>query len=254
MFRALALCLVSSIAAAQTQFGGVDLTEDKNPPPKSDVQVSPASQPVITPSSGITSGQAWSVVGARTIGVDDNLVEAGVGYPGIHVSYLRGVLDKMNLGVRLSFNYGVEGVLSRIHAWAPISPGLKVQGLFHYRLLEQGKVSMALRFEPGPLFHFERGYTLVGFALPISFRVGIAAASAIGVGIGFDIPLWVQFSSPLSSFSVLVVPILMGGGLEYFISSNLLVSFNLRMGPSIPTNGSNAAFTFEGKLGVGYRF
>jgi hypothetical protein len=45
-----------------------------------------------------------------------------------------------------------------------------------------------------------------------------------------------------------------GGGVEYFITPALALWFNLRMGPSLWTNGSGAVFTFDSKLGVGWRF
>jgi hypothetical protein len=52
---------------------------------------------------------------------------------------------------------------------------------------------------------------------------------------------------------------LAGGGLEYFISRDLSVNFNVRMGPSIvPEAGrrgrSEAYFTLEALMGVGWRF
>jgi len=48
-------------------------------------------------------GQSWSVVGARTVGQSENVFEVGAGWPGIHVSYLRGVHPSLSLGARLTF-------------------------------------------------------------------------------------------------------------------------------------------------------
>jgi len=78
---------------------------------------------------------------------------------------------------------------------------------------------------------------------------------ALNVGLTLEVPMWILFGGNAS----LIVPILMGGGVEYFVSSTLALWFDLRMGPALysnprasPTGG--AAFTFDGKLGVGWRF
>jgi hypothetical protein len=72
----------------------------------------------------------------------------------------------------------------------------------------------------------------------------------VNIGVSFDVPLWLSFGNQ----PVLQIPILMGVGVEYFLQSNLLLNFSVRMGPTIVSNGALAVFTFEGKLGVGYRF
>ena len=74
---------------------------------------------------------------------------------------------------------------------------------------------------------------------------------------GLDLPFFVLFGPGGGP----VLPILVGGGGEYFIDRHLSVSFNTRMGPgltpatSISGNGSvSSFFTFQALLGVAYRF
>jgi hypothetical protein len=190
-------------------------------------------------------GQAWSAVGPKTISGGANAIEAAVGWPGLSVGYLRGMTERFSLGARFSFNYGVEGIVRY-----QVTPGLKLQVLAKISLLESGRVSLGVTFEPGPLFHFYWTTTLVGFALPVGFRLGVAASSAVQLAILFDLPFWISFGA-FASFNV---PVLTGVGVEYFIQSNLALFLRLRMGPTIFARGLPAEFTLESVLGVGWRF
>ncbi len=210
------------------------------------------------------AGGSWSVVGALTAPVNANIVEGGLGWPGLHVSYLRGFSSQLEMGARFTFNYGVEGLISGV------VPGLKFQFLLRFKFFDNGKVSIALRFEPGPLVYFypssgvitctsdqfgnvicgRNSSGVAGLAMPVGMRLGIAASSAVNVGVSFDFPMWFSFAR-VATFNV---PILMGVGAEYFLQSNLLLAFNIKMGPTLSSAGATAVFTFESKLGVGYRF
>lgn len=190
------------------------------------------------------SGQAWSAIGPRTLAPGENALEAFAGYPSISAGYLRGIASGINVGVRVGFVYGVEGMFREA------APGFKAQGLLKLRLLDSGRISMGLTFEPGLLYHstFLQG-ARVGLTFPIGFRLGIAASSAIAIAVLVDLPMWVEFGT----FGGFNLPILTGGGAEYFITSQLAVFVRARIGPTIRTNRP-AEVTFEGVLGIGYRF
>ncbi len=187
-------------------------------------------------------GQPWSVVGGRTVGVGHGALEGTVGWPGISVAYLRGVVAPIDVGVRAGFIYGREGLVSAA------LPGFKVQGLLKVKVLGSGAVALALTFEPGPFFNSERGQTVWGFSLPIGARLGVAASSALTLGISFDIPFWVQFGAG----GGMNVPFLPGVGVEYFASSNLLFFARARMGPTLRP-ARLAEFTLDASIGVGWR-
>lgn len=190
------------------------------------------------------TGQRWSVVGARTVGVGGNALEAGLGFPGVSVAYLRGVAGSVDLGARASFTWGLEGLVTRI------LPGFKVQGLVKVRLLDSGSISVGLTFEPGPLFAVDRfGTGIVGFALPLGVKLGLAVSSAITLGFTLDVPLWLQ----LGSGGGVNVPVLPGLGVEYFIKSELAAFFRARAGPTIRPAGL-LELAFDASIGVGYRF
>ncbi|MBK7861988.1 MAG: hypothetical protein IPJ65_25895 [Archangiaceae bacterium] len=191
------------------------------------------------------AGQQWSVVTARTVGAGANSLQGGVGFPGVQATFLHGITHVFDLGGRISVNYGREGMVRSL------MPGMKLQAVGRYKFFDNGKVNIGASFMPGLMFYFPNGgSTLAGMALPLALNVGIVASSALNVGIVFDMPMWVQFGRTAS----LVVPILMGGGAEYFLSSTVAVWFDMRMGPAIWTDGTPAAFAFESRVGVGWRF
>jgi len=202
-------------------------------------------QSVSTTVEPTQSGQSWSVIGAKTLAPGANSFEAYAGYPSISAGYLRGVAPGINLGARVGFVYGVEGMFREA------GPGFKAQGLVKFRLLDSGMVSMGVVVEPGVLFHssFLQGGRW-GLTLPVGFRLGIAASSALQVAITVDVPMWVEFGT----FGGFNLPILTGGGVEYFISSDFAAFARARIGPTIRTLGRPTEVTFEGVIGVGYRF
>jgi hypothetical protein len=189
-------------------------------------------------------GQAWSVVGGKTLAPGGNALEASAGYPAISAGYLRGISSGINLGARVGFVYGVEGMFRES------APGFRLQGAVKVRLLDSGRVSLGVTFEPGVLYYasFLQG-ARVGLTFPVGLRLGIAASSAIAVAVLVDLPIWVEFGQ----FGGFNLPVLTGGGVEYFITSQLAAFFRARIGPTIRT-GRPAEVTFESSLGIGYRF
>lgn len=194
--------------------------------------------------STTSAGQAWSAIGARTLTPGSNALEGQVGYPAVSIGFLRGVVPGLNVGGRVAFVYGVEGVLRE---WGP---GFKAQALLKYRFFDADRVSLGVVFEPGLFVHgsYLQG-SRVGLALPIGFRLGIAASSALTVAVHIDFPMWVEFG-PFGGFNF---PILSGGGAEYFITSQLAVFAKVRIGPTLRTLRP-AEVTFDAALGVAWRF
>jgi hypothetical protein len=228
-----ALVLCSSFAWA-----GDDVTVEVTSTSKTSPTVSAASDP------SVPRGQAWSALGGKTLAPGSNQLEADLGYPAISASFLRGVLPGFNVGARLGFVYGVEGMVRES------GPGFKAQALLKVRLLDNGQVSLGVVFEPG--FFTYSSYlqgARVGLALPVGFRLGIAASSALAIGVHVDVPMWVEFGQ----FGGFNLPILTGGGVEYFITSELAAFARVRVGPTIRTLRP-AEVTFDAAVGVAWRF
>lgn len=209
------------------------------------VTSSPSWAQEVTMDAPDLSGQTWSAVGPKTVVTGANVLEASVGYPSISVGYLRGVTSGVNVGGRVGFLYGMEGMLG------DAAPGLKVQALVKMRLLDSGRVSLGFTLEPGLLYYasFLQG-ARVGLCLPLGLRLGITASSALSAVVLIELPAWVEFGT----FGGFNLPILTGAGVEYFITSQLAAFFRARVGPTIRTGGRTTAVTLESSLGVGYRF
>ncbi len=214
------------------------------------VSVPPPSPP---PSSGASassfapsSGQAWSVVGARTAGDGQNALEVGVGFPQLSVAYLHGVTSTVDLGVRAGFAYGLEGMFSTV------IPGLKVNALAKIRLLDTGKLALALTAEPGFLLAFLYGNYISGLALPVGFRASFAPASSLAIGFTFELPFWINFGYFNVAPGGVYVPILMGLGVEYFVKSDFLLFFRVKVGPELKPN-SRAELALDATMGIGLK-
>ncbi|QSQ23916.1 hypothetical protein JY651_02720 [Pyxidicoccus parkwayensis] len=189
-------------------------------------------------------GQGWSLLAADTLGRGNTAFSAQIGWPGLTLGLLHGGSERFDIGGKFTFNWGREG-------WVRFTdPGIKLQAWMRLLLAQKGNISLALTFQPGPLFYFPEGDTDVGLALPVALVVGIPAGSAVMVNLGLDMPFHVYFGEGIGP----VFPILVGGGLEYFIDRSLAVNFNIRMGPSLIPDFEATEFTLEALVGVGYRF
>ena len=197
------------------------------------------------PRSSYSGGTRQSVLSGQTLGEGATSFHGQVGWPGLAFSLLHGVAPKVDFGGKLSLLYGYEGI-TRVD---PL-PGVKMQGVVKLNLLERGKLNFGLRFSPGLFFYFFDGYTQPGLTLPIDVVLGIAVAPNLMINVGIDFPIFVAFGE----FSGLVVPVLAGGGLEYFLDRNLGITFNVRAGPSaLVTDDYPSYYVCEDALGRPYR-
>jgi hypothetical protein len=200
-----------------------------------------ASNPVIT-----RGGQGWSLYSGQTVGAGSNVVAGQLGWPGLWLTYLHGTTDQLDFGARLTaINYGFESRLGD-----DLAPGMKLQLVARLGLVNQGRFNLGLEFAPGPLVYFRRFVTQWGLAFPLKLQMGVGVGSAMIVNFGLDVPMFVTFNDSPS----LYLPLLFGGGVEYFLDQRLALSFNLRMGPSIRARDTTTVFAMDALIGVAYRF
>ncbi len=191
----------------------------------------------------ITRGQAWSVYSGYTLGEGNTVLAGQVGWPGISATLLHGVTSKLDIGGRFGFNYGVEGMVREVQ------PGIRLQGVLRVNLVNQQRLGLALEFAPGPIFYFGR-IDRVGMALPLKLSLGIPVGSAIMINAGMDVPMFVMFGTG----GYFGIPLLFGGGAEYFVNRDLAATFNVKMGPTFRTYTNRAEFALEALIGVAYKF
>lgn len=186
-------------------------------------------------------GQGWSVLSGKTVGSDATVVAVEAGWPGIDVGVLHGISPRADLGGKLTLNYGVEGVPGSTVL------GLKLQGQGRFTLLDNGRLNLALSIAPGVLFYFYYS-TVVGLTIPIDLVLGLPVSDALTVHLGISMPLWVTFGT----LGTVTVPILFGGGIEYFLSRDLALTFDVKLGPSI-TARTSASIAFNALVGVAFK-
>jgi hypothetical protein len=204
-------------------------------------------------------GQGWSTLSGETVGAEQNVFMGQVGWPGIALTFLHGASNNVDLGGRFSFNYGEEGVVTNV------VPGVKIQAVFRVKLVDTGALKFGIEFDPGPLFYFYGrndycsaygcyyygdGATEVGLALPFQFNFGLPIGSAFMANFGVWVPMWVTFGTG----GGLTLPILFGGGLEYFLNSRFALSFNLHLGPNIYPASGRTTLALDAMFGIAYRF
>ncbi len=184
----------------------------------------------------------------RMVGDNDTVLHLQAGWPGISATLSHGMSPTVDLGAIVTFNYDVEGLLSK-----PL-PGLKVQGRVGKILWDSGRLNLGVSLAPGALLYFGSGNcpgrlgcdsNLVGLTAPLALALGMPLNVATNIHFGLEIPFWVY----LNQGGGAEIPILLGGGVEYYFERNLAITLNLRMGPAISTRG-NVDFDLKAVTGL----
>jgi hypothetical protein len=165
-------------------------------------------------------------VSAQTVGAGKTFLHLQAGYPGIFASLLAGQ-GGMDIGGKFGFVYGSEAGVGAA------AVGLRLQGLLRFLLTEINDVKLGLEIEPGIYTYFPTGGVLFGLVIPVKFTVGIPITSAIAVHAGADLPIQINITNGFG----MAIPILLGGGVEYFLNDSMSVNARLRLGPSIIISG-----------------
>lgn len=192
----------------------------------------------------LVRGQGWSVLGAQTQGKGHTALVGQLGWPGASLGVLHGVDERADLGGLFTFNYGEEGIVTRVRS------GLKLQAWARLMLLQSPRVHLGLSFAPGPFIYFDPTYgDTVGLTLPLKLAVGLPVSSAVMLNLGLDMPFYTTFGPSGGP----VLPVLVGGGLEYFFDRSLAATFNVRMGPTLFLYPGASRFTLDALFGVAWR-
>jgi hypothetical protein len=218
-------------------------------------------------------GQGWSVITGETVGGGATSVHVQAAFPGLSVSLLHGYSPGFDLGGVFTFNYNYEGDVRASY------PGIKLQGYLKGTVLKNPRYNLGLWFAPGMLrYSLDQtfclpvilgthtvdgsfytagnvcngfGGTQYGFAFPAGLVFGVSVRDNLNIALNLDLPLFVSFGD----YGTLTIPVLFGGGVEYFLERSTAVTFNFRTGPMIFTkSGYGTDFTFQALLGLAYRF
>ncbi len=185
----------------------------------------------------------WSAISPQTAGKGSNLVVAGVGWPGVEVGYERGLSDRFDLGARVSYNYGYEALLTRLD-------GFRFQAVLRFLLAQGERVSLGLTMAPGALVYFPRGGTVTGLTLPVLATLGVDIDRGVTLSFCAELPIWVRFGAG----GGLIVPFLLGFGVETRLSPVVSIWVRGRGGPTFFSYGSRPVTTIDAKAGIGLHF
>jgi hypothetical protein len=218
-------------------------------------------------------GQGWSVITGETVGAGATSLHLQAAWPGLSVSALHGFSPGFDVGGIFTFNYKYEGDVSASF------PGIKLQAYLKATLLKSPRYNLGLSFAPGMLTYFfgethcnpiilgthtvdgsfytlgnvcdRAGGNQFGVTFPVGLVFGLSVQKDLHLALNLDVPLFVTFGD----YGTFTIPILFGGGVEYFLNSSTAVTFNLRTGPMIFTkSGSGSALTFQALVGLAYKF
>lgn len=188
--------------------------------------------------------EGLSLDAGRPLGNDNTAVFIQGGWPGISAGMLRGVTDQTDLGGKVAFNYGVEGIVTAVNL------GFKAQGMMHVSLLNQGPFSLGFHFEPGVMTYFIQANTMVAVTLPLRMALGYALSSSLVAHFSTEMPLYLTFGAGGGA----VLPLLFGAGVEYFLGRSFGLSFRTKLGPSFDQReNGQTELAFEAVVGVVYR-
>ena len=218
------------------------------------------------------SGQGWSAITGETLGESATAVHLQAAWPGLSVSLLHGYSPTLDFGGIFTFNYSYEGDVRAAY------PGLKLQGYVKATLVDKPRYNIGVSFAPGILTYFfgntfctplalgtptEFGYywvggnvctgggTQFGITFPAGLTFGIPARDNLNIAFTFDVPLFVTFGN----LGTVTVPVLFGGGVEYFLDRSKALTFNLRTGPMVFTkSGYGSDFTLQALVGFAFKF
>jgi hypothetical protein len=190
----------------------------------------------------------WSVESGKTVGAGRTVFWGQAGYPGIWAELIHGVDPTLEIGGKLAFNYGFEGIVDLE------TLGLDFQFLLRKAFFDNGKIRIAGRFDPGILLYFPSSrVTVFGITFPIGVEFGFPVSSEVSINASFALPMY----AVVSGGTGFVLPIMFGGGAEFLLEKNLALTFKLALGPSIVIASGyvgGSAFTLNALFGAAYRF
>jgi hypothetical protein len=201
------------------------------------------------PAPAFRGEDPWSVMSGKTVGTDQNVFWGSVGFPGLYLQLDHGIDALTDIGGKLGLDYGDSGIVNGC-----CHVGLDFQFTIRRNFFDNGKLRIAGTFDPGFSLFFPPNSTQFALLFPIGVQFGFPITPLLQINASFDLAMRAGFSSGFLP-GYFALPILFGGGFEYALQRNLLLTFQLKLGPTIFTNaGASAQFTLYALAGIAYKF
>lgn len=175
----------------------------------------------------------------------EGILAGTVGYSGLpRIEYSMPIAPDMSVGGSWSLDLGYY--IPRGGARL----GMLLTAPIRLALVESGRLTGALRLEPGFYFQFDPGFAF-GLATQFGFDLGYQVRPNIFVGGGVDVPMAIVVDP-----FVFALPILFGPVVEVVLQENLHLTGDLKLGPGILAGdgGSTVEFSLRMSLGVAVKF
>lgn len=185
----------------------------------------------------------WSLVTGETVSPDRDALGFNFGWPGIGFTYLHGLSDSSDVGLKLDLLYGEENT-----NYSKVGFGLAVP----LRLVvnRTGKVLIGLHVDPGVRLYSDSTQSDFFLRFPVGGIVGIQATPELRLAVTADLNMALQI--PHNTF--LEVGPQFGFAAEYYVDRNLLVGLDARFGPQFYSYvNASTDFAFTTEIVVGYR-
>lgn len=184
---------------------------------------------------------------------------------GLRAGFSHGVLGNLDLGFRFFLDFGWGGIergqADNISYANALLTSVKLQAFLEAKLFDTGFLSLAFKFEPGVWVDFCTGETTIGLEIPVGMQLGLAFSQRVRMGIFLEVPMLLEFGKKAAGNSLLI-PILMGAGVDILFTPRFLLNVSLAMGPAMHVVGEawknsdeeEVVFAAEAKVGVAFLF
>jgi len=202
-------------------------------------------EPAPTAATGAAAGAPghWSVVTGETVSPDRDAIAFEVGWPGISFSYLHGVSDRTDVGIRFDLLYSYENTTDTAF-------GVGADVPLRLVVNRSDLVSIALHVDPGLRIYSRNGGTDFMMRFPVGGAIGVQATPELRLAASADLAMAINWTH--TAFFEIGPQFGLAG--EYAVDRKLMLGLNTKFGPQFITlsgTGSQLAFTVQAV--VGYR-
>jgi len=185
----------------------------------------------------------WSVLTGETVSSDRDAIAFEVGWPGVSFSYLHGVTDRTDVGIRFDLLYSYENTTDTAF-------GVGADVPLRLVVNRSDLVSIALHVDPGLRIYSRNGGTDFMTRFPVGGVIGVQATPELRLAASADLAMAINWTH--TAFFEIGPQFGLAG--EYAVDRKLMFGLNTKFGPQFITlsgTGSQVAFTVQAV--VGYR-
>ena len=185
----------------------------------------------------------WSVLTGETVSPDRDAIAFEVGWPGVSFTYLHGVSDRTDVGIRFDLLYSYENTTDTAF-------GVGADVPLRLVVNRSDLVSIALHVDPGLRIYSRNGGTDFMMRFPVGGAIGVQATPELRLAASADLAMAINWTH--TAFFEIGPQFGLAG--EYAVDRKLMLGLNTKFGPQFITlsgTGSQLAFTVQAV--VGYR-